>query len=72
MMRFPRDKQPHRHPCECENAIHAVLGSKTHRYGMKCYPENLQVVQTKYGAFKVCKECANSCIKELERESATG
>lgn len=50
--------------CECENASHFTSDTTVHCYGKSFPAQELQNVHTMFGIFRVCKACADSCLKD--------
>jgi len=53
--------------CKCEHEAHfdrkkrTPDGNPTHKYGMRYAMSYLRRVQTPYGIFTVCRDCAEDC-----------
>jgi hypothetical protein len=59
--------------CQCEHAAHfpddwevqvTPNGNPGHKYGVAFLPAAIRTVQTTYGAFNVCRDCAADCHGE--------
>lgn len=57
--------------CECEHLAHLEKGIITpngnpgHKYGATFSQLHMQVVETPYGSFYVCSDCAHDCLANL-------
>jgi hypothetical protein len=60
--------QVHTQSCECEHKSHFDKNKLTpnqnpaHLYGVKFSTNYLRKVETLYGSFVVCKDCAEDCL----------
>ncbi len=64
--------------CECEHISHfernrrSPNGNPTHKYG-RLYAESYMVsMDTEYGAFRVCKDCAEDCMHDFKAVTSIG
>lgn len=62
------------HSCQCEHVAHLDYdkrpqpltpnGNPSHKYGARFHDSYLGGVETPYGKFVVCKDCARDCLAE--------
>jgi hypothetical protein len=60
--------------CECEHASHfpeekklSPNGNPNHKYGQGYCAHYMVTVQTPFGKFTVCRECADDCYAQFEK-----
>lgn len=63
----------HKEECRCEHAAHfhdepalTPNGNHGHEYGVEYYSHFIVTVQTPYGKFKVCRDCASDCYQYFQ------
>jgi hypothetical protein len=65
------------YPCECEHECHFAAERETHdsieraHFYRGCYTHDTVEVETPFGTFIVCEECAETCLKDYTEQGTS-